>query len=141
MTRLLLTIVLLAGCQRDASWPPVPVSVALGEDACASCRMITSDVHFGAQLHDRAGGVQNFDDLGCWQKAVAGTHPDPVASFVRSYSDGAWIRIDQSFVVRFAELHTPMGSGLAAFPTRGAATAFAERHPGAAVLSSTEVIQ
>lgn len=141
MTRALIALALLCGCQRAAAWPPAPVAVALGEDACASCRMITSDARFGAQLHDRAGGVQQFDDLGCWQKAVAGTRPDPVATFVRSFSNGEWIRADRAFVVREGGLHTPMGSGLGAFATREAAMAYAERHLGAAVLSWNELSQ
>ncbi len=141
MTRLCVALALVAGCHDAAPWPPVPTSVALGEDACAGCLMITSDARFGAQLHDRQGGVQQFDDLGCWQKAVAGTHPELVASFLRSFPEGAWIRADRAFVVRSAELHSPMGSGLAAFATREAAAAFAQRHAGAAVLSPNELIQ
>ena len=139
MTRVMVTFAVLLGCGREAAWPPTPAPVALGEESCASCKMIIGDPHFGAQLHDRHGGVQNFDDLGCWQKAAA--KADPTASFVRSYADGAWIRADQSFLVRYGELHSPMGSGLAAFPTRSAAQAFAERHPDAVVLSPTELIQ
>ena len=141
MTRLLVTLGLLVGCGREASWPPTPVAVALGEESCAGCKMIISDAHFGAQLHDRHGGVQNFDDLGCWQKVVQATKADSAASFVRSFSDGAWIRADKAVLVRYGELHSPMGSGLAAFPTRSAAQAFAERHADAVVLTPDELIQ
>ena len=136
--RLLLWVAMVAGCHRGAVWPPVPVPVALGEDACASCRMIVSDSRFGAQLHDRRGGVRHFDDLGCWRKAVAELPPDPAASFVRNFSDGAWIRADRAVVVRFEGLQSPMGSGLAAFATRDAAAAFVLGHAGAVALSLNE---
>ena len=141
MTRLAVTFALLLGCRQEAAWPPTPVPVALGEESCAGCRMIISDAHFGAQLHDRRLGIQQFDDLGCWQKVIAATKADPAASFVRSFSDGAWIRADRAFLVRYGELHSPMGSGLAAFPTRSAAQAFAGRHADAVVLSPDELIQ
>lgn len=141
MTRVVLTLALLAGCGREAAWPPQPVPVALGEESCAGCKMIISDPHYGAQLHDRRGGVQQFDDLGCWQKAAAAAKADPAASFVRSFADGAWIRADKAVLVRYGELHSPMGSGLAAFPTRSEAQAFAERHGDAVVLTALELIQ
>jgi hypothetical protein len=32
--------------------------------------------------------VRHFDDLGCWRKALEGTHPDPVATFAKQGCGG-----------------------------------------------------
>ncbi len=130
------------GCTRKPGWPPAPAKLHLGEDACASCRMIISDARFGAQLHQRGAAPQQFDDLGCLLDVVprqAGPI-DPVGVFVRSYPDGAWLRGDHAQVVHIPGLDAPMGSGLAAFATPEEAAAEVARHPGATSQSLVDLL-
>ncbi len=85
------------------------------------------------------GQAHKFDDLGemfmFYQK-----HPDEQvqAWFVHDYGTSEWTRAEQAFFVQSDGLHTPMGSGLAAFATREAAQAEAERL-GATVRTFEEV--
>jgi len=111
----------LAACDRRATWPPAAVDADLGHDACASCRMIVSDARFAAQYHERGGPVEFFDDLGCLLAAHAGESCDAQATFVRSFDDTCWLRGDEAYVVRAAAFTSPMGFGFAAFATRPAA--------------------
>ncbi len=130
------------GCTRKPGWPPAPAKLHLGEDACASCRMIISDARFGAQLHRRDAAPMQFDDLGCLLEVVAGQPGpiDPVGVFVRSYPDGAWLRGDHVQVVKATGLDAPMGSGMAAFATPEQAAAEVARHPGATSQSLVDLL-
>jgi copper chaperone NosL len=126
-----LVLVLGAGCQGGASWPPAPAPVALGEDACAGCQMIVSDARFAVELRTREGALEFYDDLGCLAEKWRGKAPDLAGAFVRDYASGAWVRGDRCRLVKSGALRSPMGFGLAAFATEDAAAAEAARHPDA----------
>src|SRR5262245_36198595 len=100
--------VLSLACGGAPPWPPPPAAVRLGEDACASCRMIVSDGRFAAQARDRAGAVDWFDDVGCLVERHGGAACDPRGVFVACAGDESWVRGDQGFAVRASGLATPM---------------------------------
>jgi copper chaperone NosL len=131
MTRLgvLLWLALVAGCEGGSKWPPDPAPVALGEDACAGCRMIVSDARFAAEVRTREGAIEFYDDLGCLAEKWRRRAPDLAGVFVRDYASGAWVRGDRCRLVRSDALRSPMGFGFAAFSSEGDATAEASRHP------------
>ena len=58
-------VILLSACAHSEEWPPKPAVVHLGEDVCATCRMIISEERYGAQLHQKGKPVEFFDDYGC----------------------------------------------------------------------------
>jgi copper chaperone NosL len=123
-----------AACGGKTAWPPAAVDPDLGRDACASCRMIVSDARFAAELVDRDGTVEFFDDVGCLRSLLAargGAACDPQAIFVRSFDDARWIRGDECVVVKSAAFASPMGFCAAAFATRSAAETEARKHADA----------
>jgi copper chaperone NosL len=130
-----------SGCTSQLAWPPEPAPVALGEDACASCRMIVSDARFAAQERDRAGGTRFYDDVGCLLRdaKARGAAVDPAAVFVLRREGGGWVRATEALAVRSPRIVTPMGSGIAAFGARGAAEAEAKR-VGAAVAPLADIV-
>jgi copper chaperone NosL len=131
----------VAGCGGGgAPWPPVPAEVRYGEDACASCRMPVSDPRHAAQVVDREGRARFYDDLGCLIDDRAIAHPEPQGVLVRPYAGEGWVRGDAGWTVRSGDFQSPMGSGIAAFPTRETAEAEARRHPGASVRSLADLL-
>jgi copper chaperone NosL len=117
---LLLTCVALLGCAGDG-----PPTVRYGEEECAHCRMIVNDDRFAAALVTPAGEARKFDDVVC---LVDQLRADPNAAkglWVRGYRSGQWHDARQAFYVRGPKLQTPMGSGLAAVPTRDEADVLA----------------
>ena len=130
-----------AGCKRARTWPPEPVPVTLGEDACAGCKMIVSDARFGAQLIERSGKVEQFDDLGCLLQRHRRESLEPEGIFVRTWPAGAWIRGDQAWLLSARDVPSPMGYGFAAFVDEQSARAEAARHHGSSVLSFSRTLR
>lgn len=139
-TRLFIAAALaLAACRGPAPWPPEPRPIALGEEACRHCMMIIGDDRFAAEVIDRRGEVETFDDIGCMLTARRGA--DPRGVFVRAFDGGGFVRGDRAFVVRGEGIASPMGFGLAAFASREAALAEARRRPGAEVAPLSELLR
>ena len=126
----------LSGCAAGAdAWPPAPVEVRLGEEACAWCRMEVSDGRFAVQARRREAPEQLlvFDDLGCLLSESKKSPIEPQGVFVRRFDGEGWVPATDAIVVKSPEITSPMGSGYAAFATRDAAEKEAALHPGAAV--------
>ncbi len=125
---LLLLGVLLGACTRG---PHPPVPIALGEDACAECRMAVSQRQFAAEIVDRGGVAEMFDDLGCLARHLRAR---PLAKgstpYVVDFRTGAFVDARLAVYVRAPRVWTPMGSGLIAFTTRAAAEEAARKHDG-----------
>jgi copper chaperone NosL len=105
----------MAACSRG------PKAIRYGQDECAECKMTLVDRHYGAELITAKGKVHTFDDLNClltFQRRDA-TNPGSAASLVviAFNRSGVFLPVEQAFFLRHDRLHTPMGSGLAAFAT------------------------
>lgn len=111
-----------------------PRMLVPGTDACEHCRMTVSDARFAAQVVTTTGKTHVFDDAGCLSDALRSglVPPDRVGSvwLADFRTPGHWIAADAAFLVRSSALGTPMGSGLAALRTRGAAAALAAESDG-----------
>jgi copper chaperone NosL len=113
---------LAAGGCGGADGPP---TVRYGQEGCAHCRMIVNDDRFAAALVTPGGEALKFDEVGCLVE-YRGANPGAAkAEWVRGYQSGEWHDARQALYVHGPRLHTPMGSGLAAVPTREAADALA----------------
>jgi copper chaperone NosL len=93
---------------------PEPVDPA-PSDACASCRMAVSDVHFAAEVVAPGEEPRFFDDVGCLAKWLnTATLPDGALAFVADHRDGHWTLAGAAVYTRALHLSTPMGSGIIA---------------------------
>jgi copper chaperone NosL len=128
-----------AACKESRPWPPRPASVHLGEDTCATCRMIVSEERFGAQVQDRSGRVSHFDDLGCLLEHARKGPVELEGAFVRDLRSGSWVAGPRAFILRSDALRSPMGSGLAALATREEGQAEAARHRGAKLMRLSDL--
>ena len=119
----LLLALLLAGCAGDGG--SAAPEILYGEDVCDRCRMVISERrHAAAARLD--GRDHRFDDPGClvgFLQEVGGTGR-PLA-WVHDES-GAWLAVDDAWLVVDPEGGTPMASGILAFGSAEAAAAAGE---------------
>jgi len=117
---------LLLGCG-----PREPRDIAFGEETCSHCHMTVADARFSAEVITRTGRTYIFDDVGCLANWLR-DEPAPIASaWVWSMAPGeGWIPAAEAVYVQSDSLHTPMGSGLAAFRPGPAADSLRVRLAG-----------
>ncbi len=144
-TRLLIALALVAltGCGRsERDGPP---TIRYGIDACAHCGMIISDARYAAATIALVDGEQRallFDDIGD-QLDYAADHAEikPIRRYVHDHQTRDWVSADAAQYVHAPSLHTPMGSGIAAFASAASAHTFADAHTGdGATLASFEAL-
>ncbi len=135
--QLLAAALALAACGTRAA-EIKPPEIAYGQDMCEACGMLIDSPQFAAAAVTSDGQGHKFDDLG-EMFAFYQQHPDEQvqAWFVHDYGSGDWTRAEQAFFIKSSDLHTPMGSGMAAFATREAAQAEADQL-GAKVMTFDE---
>jgi copper chaperone NosL len=130
-----LTVMLLAlAASACGSSPPAeirPPEILLGEDRCSECGMIISDLRFAAAAVTPEGANLLFDDIGDMlrYRARAGL-PEGTVFFVHDYDSREWLEAGSAFFVRSSRIHSPMGSGIAAFAHQTRAEAMAADHEG-----------
>jgi copper chaperone NosL len=94
-----------------------PVPLPLDRASCAACGMLISDPRAAAQAVVAGEDPRFYDDIGC--AASDRSLPRTKAQIYVSAGSGArWIKAEAAFFARVPDLRTPMGYGVAAFPTR-----------------------
>lgn len=108
--------VLGAGCARGEVRPEV---LAVGQEACAFCRMTVSQPEFASQLLVEGELPKFFDDLGCLHSYLTAAAPGPEGGviFVTDHRTREWVRSDAAIYSRAPALATPMASHLVAHAT------------------------
>jgi copper chaperone NosL len=112
MTRaILLAALVVSAC---ASGPPPPAKVALGEDACAHCRMTVVSQSTAAQIARHGDEPLFFDEFGCLRDYLGGhITPADAVIYVADHRTGTWVNARTAVFTR-TSTSTPMGSGLLA---------------------------
>jgi copper chaperone NosL len=105
-----------AGCASAAE----PAEPALGQEACAFCRMTVSQREFVSQVQVPGELPLFFDDLGCLNSHLTSTpkRPPEAAVFVTDHRSRKWIRAEDAVFSRVDSVSTPMGSHLVAHASR-----------------------
>lgn len=122
------TLIVFAQCQPSASGP-----VAIeANDMCSFCRMSISEERYAAELIDENGEVFKFDDIGCMANFIKQKRNNVRidATFVMDFDRRDWLRAEDAFYVRSAELKTPMNGGMAAFSDESSAQAAVAKYHG-----------
>ena len=127
---------LLGACRESAATGPIPPpKIVLGEDMCAECSMIISEGRFAGAIGVRAEGRTQhllFDDVGEMFLYEVPAH-ESVRFFVHDLDTGACLDAASAFFLYSEALHTPMGTGVAAFATESGRDAALGEHGGQAV--------
>lgn len=117
-------------CERSAA--PGPPELRLGRDECAECGMSIVEERSAAALIVDRGAFEEallFDDIGDMLDYERKRGPLKVTRrYVHDYGSSQWIRAEPAWYVRADAIHTPMGSGLAAFESRAAAEEAGRAH-------------
>ena len=95
-----------------------PEPIHYGQDICAFCKMGFTDKRYGGELCTKKGKVYKYDDLHCLREALKAGSPgrgDVAGIYFIDFIGGPWVRAEEAYLLRSAELHTPMGSNTAAF--------------------------
>jgi len=129
------------GCSQVPTWPPSPATLLPGEESCAGCRMFVSDPRFAAQRHARDGTLEWFDDLGCLVEKQGPDGSDTESVFVHAFEGEDWLRGDRGYVVRTADIDSPMGYGWCAYDTLERARVAAAHHADAELFPITDLLR
>lgn len=111
-----------------------PPALRPGEDVCAQCNMIISDVRWATATiaaGPRGPETRLFDDFNCQVNyEVRNDGLDIVARWSHDHATSQWLRTREAVFLMSPSLRTPMGSGTAAFDSTEAASAAARAAPG-----------
>jgi copper chaperone NosL len=96
-----------------------PEPIELGKDSCSFCKMGFANQHFGAEIISNEGKVFKFDDMHCllaFRKANTINNDDIKETFLVNFDEPHnFISVSKTFLLKSAELHSPMGGNIAAF--------------------------
>lgn len=110
------SLLIFSSCNRG----PQPIQV--GRDNCEFCRMTISDSKFGAEIITVKGKIYKFDDFNCLQgfyKSGIIHQADIKSIFLVDYeSPNELVNVEKTFLLQGGEIHSPMGSNLAAFSAK-----------------------
>ncbi|OFW45936.1 MAG: hypothetical protein A3J29_21340 [Acidobacteria bacterium RIFCSPLOWO2_12_FULL_67_14b] len=97
-----------------AAGPPGPAELALGQDACGSCRMTIVSGRTAAQIVAPGEEPQFFDELGCLRDRLrAAPLPAGAVIYVADHRTQAWVDARTALFTQ-TQTPTPMASGLLA---------------------------
>lgn len=116
---------LLSACASRSTEPQPPV-IIYGQDVCDECGMLISEARYAAATLVVDGEPHKFESIGD-MVLYHMERPDQTvrAWFVHDYNSEVWVAGEAAFYVVSAEIHSPMGVGIAAFETQADAETFA----------------
>ncbi len=126
--RLLVLVLLIAGCSQTATGPP---EIEYDRDVCDQCGMIISEPRFAATYRTVEGEEQRFDEVGGMlvMANILG-HFESAQFWANDYTSGAPIPVADAIFVSGGEITSPMDFRIVAFATVEAAHAFSASHGG-----------
>lgn len=92
-----------------------PAPIRYGQDACDFCKMGFSDKRFGAEIVTKKGKVFKYDDVHCLLAALKAGGQEIGGIYLLDFTDGQWIKAEDSRLLHSTAFHSPMGSDIAAF--------------------------
>jgi copper chaperone NosL len=96
-----------------------PQPIQFGKDACDFCKMTILDQRFGGEVITKKGKVFKFDDLHCISSFLRSSNSrktDLAGIYLLEYATPKkFVLANNSFLLQSNELHSPMGSNIAAF--------------------------
>ena len=124
------SIFLLVSCRSNG-----PVPVILDKDACEFCKMNISDAHFMTELITQKGRVYKFDDISCMLKYAETVDKGTIKNFYVGNVEKSNEFIDATTAryITHTSYKSPMGGNTAAFATKEAAVAQANKITATAV--------
>jgi len=117
-------------------------TIKLGVDNCSFCRMTVTDSKYGAELITVKGRLYKFDDYNCLYSFVKSSMVEAKeigSLYLVDYEvPHSFVKAEDAIVLKGGNLHSPMGSNVAAFSLRAAALKLSAES-GAAVLEWKQI--
>lgn len=99
----------------DESSPTGEPTILYGEENCARCRMIISDIQYAAAWRETDGSETHFDDIGCMVLLDGESHPSGETKYwVHDFESGEWLDAMSAAYIVSPDIHSPMGYGVMA---------------------------
>ena len=99
-----------------------PAPIRIGKDECTHCKMILTDLKFGAEIITKTNKIYKFDDVNCLNNYINKNEKIQTqinVIFLVDYgNEGKFIQADQALLLQSEELKSPMGSAIAAFSSK-----------------------
>lgn len=112
MTRWILIAALMVSSCRGG--PAAPADIAMGQDACAHCRMAIVSRSTAAQIVRPGDEPVFFDEVGCLRDYLLRTAlPGDAVVYVADHRTGEWVNAHDAIFTQ-TSTSTPMASGLLA---------------------------
>jgi copper chaperone NosL len=130
---LLSACLVFASCAAGAA---PPETIALGQEACAQCRMVIVSRMTAAQIVAPGEEPRFFDEIGCLRDYLAsGRLTGDARIYVADHRTGDWIDAERAVFTHTA-VSTPMTTGLLAHANEGSRNADAAAHGGEPIAAS-----
>jgi copper chaperone NosL len=117
------------------SCAPEQKPINFGHDHCSSCKMIISDMRYGAELVTKKGKIYKYDSAECLAHFCNRTiieesevHSIWVINFEKP---GQFINANDAVYLQSNEFHSPMGLNISAFASENSAKSILKSYPGA----------
>ena len=96
-----------------------PEPIQYGHDGCDYCKMTILDQRFGGEIITKKGKIYKFDDIHCITSFLKSNNIDRTSLagiYLLDYlSEKKFINVNESFLLKSNDLHSPMGGNAAAF--------------------------
>ena len=127
----------------DETAPTGDPIIHYGDETCARCRMVISDVKYAAAWRQSDGSEEHFDDIGCMVLLNGERHMGVDTRYwAHDFTSEAWLDALNLSYVHSPEIKSPMGYGIAAHMNSEDAQTFAETIVGTMVgtMSAPDVL-
>ncbi len=105
-----LFLFLLWGCT------PTVEKINYGQDPCAFCKMVITDVRYGSEVLTPKGKCYKFDSVECLIDYLKEKQEKPHSIWVTSFTRPATlVNADSCYILKSQEMPSPMGRYLTAF--------------------------
>jgi nitrous oxide reductase accessory protein NosL len=127
----------VAGCGKPEDVGPP--EIRFGQDTCHACGMIVDDDRYAAAVVTVTDGgavePRVFDDVGEMLEFAPPAGARDVRRYVRDAATRQWVDAARATFAKPRGLHTPMGTGIAAYADAAAARAALDASGGGEILA------
>ena len=122
------------------SFPTGDPIVLYGEENCARCRMVISDLKYASAWRETDGSETHFDDIGCMVLLDGERHPIGGTQYwVHDFESEEWLDALSASYVASPDVHSPMGYGVIASTNAAGSKILSGKFSNAEVLTWSEL--
>ena len=122
------------------SIPTGDPTILYGQENCARCRMVISDLQYASAWRETDGSETHFDDIGCMVLLDGERHPIGGTQYwVHDFESGEWFDALSALYIISPDVHSPMGYGVIASTDAAGSKILSTKLSSAEVLTWSEL--